>query len=192
MKTWLPLALGLGVWAALPASATADWDAKQLKLVRSASTSLRAAVLTAERELKGKAYFAQTNIATDTVTYTVRVDAGDKPVVAEIDGKSGKITGSAAATGENTALLKEFGKLKGGLLAAMKAAESTAKGKSFQASFKRLGAKDVFEVDVAGRDDIEKDVVVDALTGKIRKVAEKSPEAGASANGSAPAAASTP
>ena len=145
-------------------------------------------MLTAEHEMKGKAYLAIANIGTDGVTYTVRVDTGEKAWVAQIDGKTGKITDASTATGENSALLKEFGKLKGGLLAAMKAAESTAKGKSFQAMFKRIGTKDVFEVDIAGRDDVEKDVVVDAATGKIRKVAEKTIEPATTSNGASPLA----
>jgi uncharacterized membrane protein YkoI len=158
--------------------ARADWDAKHLKQVRSASTSLRAAVLTAERELKGKAYFALANTPGDQVTFTVRLNVNDKAMQAQVDGKSGKITESGSVNGETAVFLKEFAKLKGTLLAAMKAAESTAKGKSFQAQFKRLGNKDVFEVGIAGRDDVEKDVVVDAASGKIRKVAEKSLETG--------------
>jgi len=179
MKPTLACAISIALLVLLPAGfARADWDAKHLKQVRSAQTSLRAAVLAAERELKGKAYFALANTPSDAVTYTIRLDVGDKAMIAQVDAKTGKISESGPFGGEPAAFLKEFSKLKGSLLAAMKAAESTAKGKSFQAQFKRVGNKDVFEVDIAGRDDVEKDVVVDAATGKIRKVAEKSLETG--------------
>ena len=97
-------------------------------------------------------------------------------MAAQVDAKTGKITESGNANGESTAKLKEFAKVKGSLLAAMKAAELTAKGKSFQALYKRTGNKDLFEVDIASRDDVEKDVVVDAASGKIRKVDEKTGE----------------
>jgi uncharacterized membrane protein YkoI len=190
MKTWLRLTLMAGAVLAMSGSvALADWDIKQLKQVRAAPTSLRAAIATAERDLKGRAYYASCTVGADSVTYTVKVDAGDKAMTAEIDGKTGKINSSGPAPGESPVLLKEFAKLKSGLLAAMKAAESTAKGKSFEALFKRIGNKDVFEVDVAGRDDVEKDVLVDAITGKIRKVAERTPEpAAATSPGTTPAA----
>ena len=172
----------------LPAGpALADWDAKHLKLVRAASTSLRQAVLTVERDLKGKAFSAIANAGEDSVSYTVKIDSGEKAITAQVDGKTGKVTESSTVAGDSAALLKEFAKIKGTLLAAMKAAEATAKGRTFSAVFKRLGGKDVFEIDIAGRDDVEKDVVIDAATGKIRKVAEKSAETGSAASGGAPA-----
>jgi len=158
-------------------AAWGDWDSKHLKLVRASPSSLRAAVQAAEREFKGKAYYALAIAGDDLVTYTVKVDIGEKAMLAQVDGKTGKITDSSAIPGENVMFLKEFAKQKGSLLMAMKAAEATAKGKSFQAAFKRLGTKDVFEVDIAGRDDVEKDVVIDAASGKIRKVAEKTVDA---------------
>ena len=138
MTTWLARAATVALLIVAPTSgALADWDAKQLKEVRGASTSLRAAVAAAERDLKGKAYYAAAQVSPDSVIYTVKVDAGDKSIEAEIDGKTGKITSSSAVTGDSAVGAKEFGKLKGGLLAAMKAAEATAKGKSF---FRRLQA----------------------------------------------------
>jgi len=175
MRRWLSIAVvaaGTAIWS--PSVAIADMDIKQLRSIRSASTSLRQAVLTVERDLKGKAYSAIATITDGAVIYTVKIDTGDKTMTAEVDSKSGKVMQSGAAPTDSTAHLKEFGKVKGTLLAAMKAAESTAKGKSFAGVFKRLGNKDVFEIDVAARDDSEKDVVVDAASGKIRKVAEKS------------------
>ena len=179
MKPPLARAASIALLALLPVQhARADWDAKHLKQVRAAQTSLRAAVLTAEHELKGKAYFALANTLGELVTNSIRLAVSDKAMLVQVDGKTGKITESGPFNGEPVAFLKEFSRLKGSLLAAMKAAESTAKGKSFLAQFKRLGSKDVFEVDIAGRDDVEKDVVVDAVTGKIRKVAEKSVETG--------------
>jgi uncharacterized membrane protein YkoI len=159
-------------------TARADFDAKQLKLVRSASTTLRQAVATAERELKGRAYAASVSFAQDVVVYSVRLLVQDRPLVVTLESKTGKVTGSAPAAGENTALLKDFAKVKGTLLAAIKAAETTAKGKAFEAGFRRVGNKILFEVDAAARDDVEKDVVIDALTDKIRKVTEKTGDAG--------------
>jgi len=184
MKTWLRIR---GLWVAVVLGsiaifatepANAAWDAKQLKQVRAATISLRAAILTAERDLKGKSFFAAANVGSDGLTYTIRVFNGEKPMMAQVDAKTGRIGESSPLTGENLATLKEFAKLKSGLLPAIKAAEATAKGKSFEAAFKRIGNKLVFEIDVAGRDDIEKDVLVDALTGKIRKVSERSTDAG--------------
>ena len=178
MKNWLPLAvIAAGMSISHPRLANADWDAKQLKLVRGATTTLRQAVVTVERDLKGKAFSAIANVGDAFVTFTVKVDAGDKAMTAVVDAKTGKITESSTLVADGSVRLKDFGKLKGTLLAAMRAAESTAKGKSFQAMYKRLANKDLFEVDVAGRDDVEKDVVVDAASGKIRKVSERSTDA---------------
>ncbi len=168
-------------------AAQADWDAKKLKLVRGASTTLRQATTAAERDLKGKAYAAQASVNSDVVVYTVKVLVGEKSMAASYDGKTGKLTGTTPVSGENVALLKDFAKIKGSLLAAMRAAETTAKGKTFAAAFRRTGNKLLFEVDAAGRDDIEKDVVIDALTGKIRKVTEKSADATTEATAQAPA-----
>ncbi len=160
--------------------AHADLDVKHLKLVRAATTSLRQAVSTAERDLKGKAYAATSSFNGDVVLYSVKLLVGEKPVAATIDAKTGKITGSSVVSGENIALLKEFAKIKGTLLAAIRAAETTAKGKTFDAAFKRVGGKVLFDVDAAARDDVEKEVFIDATSGKIRKVVDKSadPEAG--------------
>lgn len=184
MTRWLACAASVALLGAVsPTHAFADWDAKQLKEVRAASVSLRAAIATAERDLKGKAYFAIALVSPEAVTYTVKVDAGDKSIEAEIDSKTGKIIASSAVTGDSAVGAKEFGRLKGGLLAAIKAAESTAKGKSFTAAYKHVGNKDFFEINIAGRDDVEKDVIVDAATGKIRKVEEKSSETGSAVPG---------
>jgi len=159
--------------------AHAEMDVKHLKLVRAAPTSLRQAVSTAEHELKGKAYAAAASFNGDVVLYTVKLLVADKPMAASLDAKTGKITGSAAVTGENAALLKDFAKLKGSLLAAIRAAESTAKGKSFEANFKRIGNKILFDIDAAARDDAEKEVFIDATTGKIRKVTDKTADTAA-------------
>ena len=182
MKRWLLLASVVATLT-MPTSgvARADLDAKHLKLVRGVSTSLRQAVLLAERDLKGKAFSAIAGFTDEAVIYTIKLDAGDKALTASVDAKSGKLSQSPVVVGDSAGLLKEFSKIKGTLLAAIKAAEATAKGKAFLAVFKRLGNKDVFEVDIAGRDDVEKDVVIDAATGKIRKVAERSADASASA-----------
>jgi uncharacterized membrane protein YkoI len=154
--------------------AHAELDVRHLKLVRAAPTGLRQAVATAERDLKGKAYAATSSFNGDVLLYSIKLLVGDKPVAATIDAKSGKITSKTAVAGENAALLKEFSKLKGSLLAAIRAAEGTAKGKSFGAVFKRLGNKALFDIDAAARDDAEKEVFIDAGTGKIRKVTDKS------------------
>ncbi len=148
---------------------------------------MRQAVTTAERDLKGKAYAATSSFTGDVVLYSVKLLVGDKPVVATIDAKTGKLTGKAAVAGENAALLKDFTKIKGTLLAAIRAAETTAKGKSFAAAYKRIGGKDLFDVDTAARDDAEKEVFIDAASGKIRKVTDKSvdPNAAATALGAA-------
>lgn len=160
--------------------AYADLDLKHLKLVRAASTGLRQAVSSAERDLKGKAYAATSSFNGDVVLYSVKLLVGEKPVSVTIDAKTGKITGTAVVSGENGPLLKEFAKIKGSLLAAIRAAEITAKGKTFEAAFKRIGGKFLFDVDAAARDDAEKEVIIDATTGKIRKVTDKSadPSAG--------------
>ena len=198
MRNWLLLAVvAAALGTAAPGSAGAAWDAKQLKALRGAATSLRAAVLTVERDLKGKAFSAVAIVGEAAVTYVVKIDTGDKALMAQVDAKTGKITESGTAAGESLAKIKEFAKLKGSLLAAMKAAESTGNGKSFQAVYKRAGNKDLFEIDIASRDDVEKDVVVDAASGKIRKVEEKTPDpsaqgvAGTAAAGAA-AATTTP
>ncbi len=159
---------------AMPGFALAELDVKHLKLVRAAATGLRQAVATAERDLKGKAYAATSSFNGDVVLYTVKLVVADKPVAATIDAKTGKITGSAAITGENAATLKEFAKIKGTLLAAIRAAETTAKGKTFEAAFKRMGNKVLFDIEAAARDDAEKEVFIDAVSGKIRKVIDKS------------------
>lgn len=190
MTRWLLLvALAAGIGLAVPAAALADADAKLLKLVRSSSTSLRQAIQTAERDLKGRAYAAFATANTDTVTFTVKVIVGEKAMSGQVDGKTGKSQGFPSVLGESPAFLKDFAKVKGTLIAAVKAAEATAKGKAFDAAFKRPNGKLLFEVDVAGRDDVEKDVVIDALSGKIRKVAEKTVDAGATADGAQPASA---
>lgn len=168
---------------AMPSLAFADLDVKHLKLVRGAATGLRQAVSTAERDLKGRAYSATTSFNGDVVLYTVKLLVNSKPVVATVDAKSGKITGKTAVAGENAGLLKEFAKLKGTLLAAIRAAETTAKGKSFEAGYKRIGSKDLFDINAAARDDAEKEVFIDAATGKIRKVTDRSADVSASAVG---------
>ena len=188
MKRWLLYAalvatVNIGQFTA----AHADWDAKHLKLVRGSPTSLRQAVQTAERELKGRAYSAVAIAGEDAVSFTVKVFVAEKALAAQVDGKTGKLVGSPSALSESPALLKDFLKIKGTLLAAAKAAEATAKGKAFQALFKRSNTKLLFEVDVAGRDDIEKDVVIDATSGKIRKVAERAADTGGSASVAQPA-----
>ena len=187
---WWRLIATMALTGALsaPTMAHAEWDARHLKLVRAASTSLRQAVLTAERDLKGKAYAAVASSTTDVITYSVKVLVADKPLFAFIDGKTGKVMQSGAVSGENLVLLREFAKLKGTLLSAIKAAEATAKGKAFDGSFKRLGGKSIIEVDVAGRDDVEKDVVIDATSGKIRKVTEKVADTSAAIPAGEPAA----
>lgn len=173
--------------------AHADWDAKHLKMIRGAATTLRQAIATVERELKGKAFAAETAASDEAIVYTVKVLTGDKAMSATVDAKTGKMTASAVATGESAAQLKEFTKIKGTLLAAIRAAETTAKGKAFEAGFKHGGGKSLFEVDAAGRDDVEKDVVIDAISGKIRKVTEKSAEAaGSGASAQVPAVQPTP
>jgi uncharacterized membrane protein YkoI len=161
--------------------AHAELDAKQLKLVRAAPTGMRQAVATAERDLKGKAYSATSSFSGDVVLYSVKLLVADKPVVATIDAKTGKITGKTAVTGEAAALLRDFAKLKGTLLAAIRAAETTAKGKSFSASFKRIANKEMFDIDAAARDDAEKEVIIDAASGKIRKVTDKTADPAAPA-----------
>jgi uncharacterized membrane protein YkoI len=173
--------------AAGPVAAAADVDAKQLKLVRASSTGLRQAVLTAERDLKGRAYAAKANIGDVIVTFTVKVLTGDKPMSVLIDGKTGKITETSSVAGENAGLLHDFSKLKGSLLAAMKAAETTAKGKTFDAKYGRIANQSVFQVNIAGRDDVEKDVIIDAVSGKIRKVTERSAEISGTASMADPA-----
>jgi uncharacterized membrane protein YkoI len=188
--TGLRMAVMLIATLATLGSAQAELDVKHLKLVRAAATGLRQAVSTAEHDLKGKAYAATASFSGDTVVYSVKLLVGDRPLAVTIDAKSGKITGKTTVAGENAALLKDFAKIKGTLLAAIRAAETTAKGKSFDAAFRRMGNKDLFDVDAAARDDAEKEVFIDAATGKIRKVTDKSadPTAPATAIGAAPPA----
>jgi uncharacterized membrane protein YkoI len=167
--------------------AHAELDLKQLKLVRVAPTGLRQAVSVAEHQLKGKAYAATSSFNGDAVLYTIKLLVGEKAVATTIDAKTGKVTGSNAVSGENAGLLKEFAKVKGTLIAAMRTAETTSKGKSFAAAFKRLGSKFIFDVEAAARDDAEKQVFIDPSTGKIRKVVDKSTlPAAATAQGATP------
>mgnify|MGYP000933126404 CR=1 FL=1 len=162
--------------AALVASGSvqADWDAKHLRLVRSAPTTLRQAVTSAERQLKGHAFSAAAITGEENIIYKVKVMADSAVSYANIDARTGAIGDSAALAGEDAALLKEFAKQKTYLPAAIKAAEATAKGKAFGAYFRRNGGKTFFEIDVANREDVQKVVVIDAASGKIRKVSEKS------------------
>jgi uncharacterized membrane protein YkoI len=168
--------LAVGVCLSLSPVANADWDTKHLKLVRMAPITLKQAVATAEHDLKGRAYSALAVVTDTDVNYTIRLLINDKPVTADVEGRTGKVTASTPAAGESPAMLKEFAKVKTSLLTAIKAAEATAKGKAFQAAFKHDPQKSIFEVDVASRGDSEKDVVLDAATGKIRKVSDKAPE----------------
>ncbi len=181
----LRIALAAVAMLAVPGLGHAEIDVKQLKMVRAASTSLKQAVSTAEHDLKGKAYAATASFNGDVVLYTIKLLVADKPVAVTIDAKTGKVTSSVVVSGENMALLKDFAKLKGTLLAAIRAAEVTAKGKSFNAAFKHIGNKALFDIDAAARDDAEKEVFIDAISGKIRKVIDKSADAASEALGAA-------
>ena len=153
-------------------AAGAEANPAFLKLVRGSSTSLKQAISTAEKDLKGTAYAAGAKADGDHLVFTVKLIVNNKAVSARIDGRTGRLSNPGPIANESQALLKDFAKAKKTLISAVRTAEASAKSKAFQARFKRQGNNALYEIDTAARDDVEKEIVIDAFSGKVRKVTE--------------------
>lgn len=121
---------------------------------------------------QGTAYAAGAKADGDHLVFTVKLIVNNKAVSARIDGRTGRLSNPGPIANESQALLKDFAKAKKTLISAVRTAEASAKSKAFQARFKRQGNNALYEIDTAARDDVEKEIVIDAFSGKVRKVTE--------------------